>query len=217
METTMLNTFIKAGKLKRWLARTDCPPVIKECKTLFDKAYAPRVQDDSEVDYSGDGIFVETSFTDNHPVPRTVPNELRPLTLKAKAAMCARLRHHGIIYTNSSTHLGNSLVHFYPHNDKSKSPIPGCIKYIFEQQGRMVFAVQRQLELPHGTLDPFEPYPHFAAKLYTSHLSKELEVVHVDWVMCHFARWQMSSEHAAVLSLSRVSVVPCLKSSLLTQ
>jgi len=205
METTMVHTFIKAGKLKRWLARTDCPPVIKECKILFDKAYAPKVHDISEVDDGGDGVFVETSFTDDHPAPCVVPDELRRFTQKAKAVMRARLRHRGIIYAISSTHLGNSLVHFYPHGDRSKSPIPGCIKFIFEQQGRMVFAVQHQLEAPQGVLDPFEPYPHFAAKLYSSRLSEELEVVHVDWVLCHFARWQISSEHVVVLSLSRVS------------
>jgi len=66
----------------------------------------------------------------------------------------------------------------------------------------MVFAVQRQLEAPQGVLDPFKPYPNFAAKLYSSRLSEELEVVHVDWVLCHFAHWQISSEHVVVLSLS---------------
>ena len=118
--------------------------------------------------------------------------------------MHAWLRHHGVIYAISSTHLGNSLILFYPHGDKSKSPIPGCIKFIFEQ-GRLVFTVQRQLEAAQGVLDPFEPYPHFSAKLYSSCLSEELEVVHVDWVLCHFVCWQISSEHVVVLSLSRVS------------
>ena len=205
METTMVHTFIKAGKLKQWLARPDCPPVIKECKILFDKAYAPKVHDVvSGIDDDRDGVFMETSFTDDHPAPCIVPDELRHFTKKAKVVMRARLRHHGVIYAISSTHLGNSLILFYPHGDKSKSPIPGCIKFIFEQ-GRLVFAVQRQLEAAQGVLDPFEPYPHFSAKLYSSCLSEELEVVHVDWVLCHFARWQISSEHVVVLSLSRVS------------
>ena len=69
----------------------------------------------------------------------------------------------------------------------------------------MVFGVQHQLKAPQGVLDPFEPYPHFAAKLSSSRLSEELEVVQVDWVLCHFARWQISLEHVVVLSLSQVS------------
>jgi len=69
----------------------------------------------------------------------------------------------------------------------------------------MVFTVQRQLEAPQGVLDPFKPDPHFTVKLYSSRLSEELEVVHVDWISCHFAHWQISSEHVVVLSLSQVS------------
>jgi hypothetical protein len=139
METTMVHMFIKAGKLKWWLARLDCPPVIKECKILFDKAYAPKIHDVSEIDDDRDSVFVETLFADDHPAPCVVMDELRHFTKKAKAIMCARLRHCGIIYAISSTHLGKSLIHFYPHGDRSKSPILGCIKFIFEQQGRMVF------------------------------------------------------------------------------
>ena len=202
METAMVHTFIKAGKLKWWLARPYCPPVIKECKILFNKAYALKVHDVvSGIDDDRDSVFMETSFTDDHPAPCIVPDEPHRFTKKAKVVMHTRLRHHGIIYTISSTHLGNSLILFYLYSNKSKSLIPGCIKFIFEQ-GQLVFAVQRQLEAAQGILDPFEPYPHFLAKLYSSCLSEELEVVHVDWVLCHFARWQISSEHIVVLSLS---------------
>ncbi|KIM75637.1 hypothetical protein PILCRDRAFT_78636, partial [Piloderma croceum F 1598] len=188
MESTMLNMFIKAGKLKCWLARPDCPAVIKECKILFDKAYAPNIPD----------------YNDINDAPCTVPNELHPLAQKLKAIMHARLQHNGVIYTDSSTHLGSSLIHFYTNGDRSKSPTPGCIKYIFEHQGEMVFAVQRQLDAHPNVVDPFEPYPHFAAKLYSSHLSLTLELVCVSWVMCHFAQWQISSEHVIVLLLSQV-------------
>jgi hypothetical protein len=205
LETTILHTFVKAGKLKRWLARVDCPPVIKECKILFDKAYAPKVPDYGiVVDDGGDGIFVEPMIADEPPHPRTVPDELRPLAGKATAIMRARLRHRGIIYANSSTHLGNSLVQFYPCGDRSKLPVPGCIKYIFEHDGKMAFAVQRQLDAHHNIVNPFQHYPHFPANLYSSSMCDKLEVVHVDWVMCHFARWQMSPECVVVLSLSRV-------------
>jgi len=89
METTIVHTFIKAGKLKRWLSRPDCPPVIKECKILFDKAYAPKVHDVGEIDDDRDSVFVETLFADDHPVPCVVPDELRHFTKKAKAVVAS--------------------------------------------------------------------------------------------------------------------------------
>jgi hypothetical protein len=211
MESTMLRSFIRAGKLKRWLARDDCPPAIKECKIMFDKAYAPNVSDESRVSDVGDGVFVEPILADDQAVPRKVPEDLRPLVRKEKTVMRARLRHRGVTYAISSTHLGNSLVHFYPHGDTTKSPIPGSIKYIFEHEGKMAVAIQRQLPARQGVVDPFKPYIHFPAKLYSSGISDALEIVQIDWIMCHFARWQMSSEHVVVLSLSRVCIHPfCL-------
>ena len=51
LEATLFRSFLRAGKVKRWLAREDCPPAIKECKSLFDKAYQTKPQDtDLQVD-----------------------------------------------------------------------------------------------------------------------------------------------------------------------
>jgi hypothetical protein len=199
----MLQSFIKAGKLRHWLARVNCPPVIKECKALFDKFYAP-VQHDTEIDDGGDGVFVETSFADNLPVPCTTPDDLFNLVQQQKTVMPAQLQHYGVIYATSSAHLSNSLIHFYMNGNRSKPPIPGCIKYIYKDEGKMLFAVQHQLPACNGIIDPFEPYIHFPAKLYSSSLNNVLEVVLVNWVMCHFAQWQMLPDHVVVLSLSQV-------------
>ena len=68
----------------------------------------------------------------------------------------------------------------------------------------MLFAVQCQDVAHPSVVDPFKPYPHFPAKLYSSSIHDTLEVVHVDWVLCHFAQWQMSSDHVVILSLSQV-------------
>jgi hypothetical protein len=100
------------------------------------------------------------------------------------------------------------LIHFYAGGGTASGPIPGSIKYIFKTQGGpFAFAVQRQLPISDGTIDPFEHYPHFPAKLYASQLGDTLEIVKVDWVMSHFVRWDMSRDHAIVLSLSRVRVL----------
>ncbi|KAF8582369.1 hypothetical protein K439DRAFT_1271545, partial [Ramaria rubella] len=42
LETTMLQAFIRGAKLYHWLIRPDCPPAIKECLKLFEKAYSSK-------------------------------------------------------------------------------------------------------------------------------------------------------------------------------
>jgi hypothetical protein len=204
----MLHCFIKAGKLKRWLARSDCLPEIKQCKAFFDKAYNPR-NDDNAKRFNGDELFFEddpptheasdSSFT-------SAPSDLRPLLRLDKIALAARHKYMGVIYTRSSTHLGNSLVQFYPHGDRTKSPVPASIKYIFNDGQRTAYAVQRQVALPNTTVDPFARYPYFPAKLYSSAMSSDLEIIEVHWISSHVARWQLSKQYAVILSLSLVCV-----------
>ena len=198
MESTLLHSFLKAGNLKRWLAKPDCPNVIKECKLLFDKIYAPKL--------SEDGIGEEAMERDLDFVRKAVPDDLRPLLgpLHCQAAMHARVRHNGIIYATSKTHTGNSLIQFYPQGNRS-TLVSGSIKYIYQDQDRFVLAVQRQLPASNIVSDPYTIYPDFPAKLYSSQLSAELERVQTDWIYSHCARWNLSDTQSVVLSLSRVS------------
>jgi len=183
MESTLLHSFLKAGNLKRWLAKPDCPAVIKECKRLFDKIYRPKVSD---------GDVSEGDLHVSHPVPKNIPQDLRPLLgpLQHQAIMCARLRHNGVIYTTSDTHTGNSLVHFYPQGDTS-SLVPGSIKYIYEEHGRFCLAVQQQLPASEIVSDPYTIYAHFPAKLYSSQLSSQLERVDI-FTLCELETFRYS-------------------------
>ena len=81
--------------------------------------------------------------------------------------------------------------------------VPGSIKYIYQERGRFVLAIQRQLPADDVS-DPYGIYPYFPAKLYSSSLSRELERVEPDWIYAHYARWKVSSTQSVVLSLSRV-------------
>ncbi|KAH9940334.1 hypothetical protein B0H21DRAFT_659818, partial [Amylocystis lapponica] len=159
--------------LRRWLSRPDCPPALRECKVLFDKVF--------------------------HGADTPVEDE----AIMSAVTLAARLKHRGVIFTRHSTHVGNSLVFFYPEGDRTRRrPVPGSIKYVFDGK----FAVQRQIPVYDGTTDPFRHYPGFPAKLYSADLSTTLEVVEVEWVTGHYARWLMPSGKVVVLSLSRVSV-----------
>jgi hypothetical protein len=202
MESTLLESFLKAGKLKFWLAKPDCPAVISECKQLFDRIYAPKVPD-------SDGLHpYADSLNENAPMsPRTPPDDLRVLLKDTTdVVMPARARHGGIVYSTSKTHLGNSLVQFYPHGNRTFSPVPGSIKYVYREGTRTYLAIQRQLPAGNISQDPFALYPHFPAKIYSSQLSQSLERIQLDWIFSHYARWNFSPEYAVVLSLNRVRI-----------
>ncbi|OAX34555.1 hypothetical protein K503DRAFT_698508 [Rhizopogon vinicolor AM-OR11-026] len=127
------------------------------------------------------------------------------------AILCARLKFNGVIYSRASTHTGNSQVLFYPQGNRLLFPVPGSIQHIYATPaGELVLAVHRHLPLDRHDhhdhiIDPFAVYPDFPAKLYSSSLSSHLENVKVSWVTSHFAQWEISSDHAVILSLSRVS------------
>ena len=102
--------------------------------------------------------------------------------------------------------MGNSQIFFYPNGDRSLTPVPTNIKYIYGTlTGEMLFAVQRHLplDLHDRTIDPFSMYPDFPAKLYSTNFQSRLEKVKVSWAVSHFARWAVSDCHAVILSLSR--------------
>jgi len=192
----MLQSFSRAANLRHWLGRPDYPPVIQECKKLFDKWYGLSGSDQS---LSVEGLFVQSLAPDDIEYRKgvSVPSDLRHLVSGTSINLQARLKHNGIVYARSSTHLGNSLIQFYAGGN-IHSPVFGIIKYIFNLGDKMVFAVQRQLPAPIGIVDPFNQYPHFPAALYSLGLNEELEIVDVGWVMCHYARWQFSSKLVVV-------------------
>jgi hypothetical protein len=108
-----------------------------------------------------------------------------------------------VVYSKASTHLGNSRIYFYPRGDRSVTPVPASIKYIYSSlTGELLFAVQRHIPLDDHTVDPFSMYPDFPAKLYLTDLETRLENAKVSWVVSHFARWRVSDSHTVILSLS---------------
>ena len=200
----MLHTFLKGSKLRAWLSRSDCPPAIKECKVLFDRTYG--VYNDR----SGAVVSVEDDpRAPDNAKATNVPQELRALTSQHRAIIRAHLKHDGIIYSRNSTNVGNSQVMFYPDGILSRPAVPGIIKYIFEDDGAMFFAVQRRYESSGRKIDVFASYPHFPAKLYQVRLLNTLEKVRISWVMGHYACWQVSGGEVVVLSLCRVSSLSC--------
>src|ERR1700722_4964065 len=109
LEPTLLKSFIRGGRLRRLLARSDCPPAIKECAVLFNRTYPKR--DHIEPDVHGDQVTVDSSSVEDG--VSQVPPGLRQVIPWNKVTLHARFQHKGVSYTRCSTHLGNSLVLFY--------------------------------------------------------------------------------------------------------
>jgi hypothetical protein len=194
LEATMGASFIKAAKLKHWLAHPDCPKFLKECKSVFDKAFG------SAKITSHPEIIAKSAFG-------PVPDDLRNIISDQKVALRARHKFDNAFFCRSSTHVGNSLVLFYPDGNLSATPVAGSIEYIVAKPNDdIVYVVCPQLPAPPGTLDPFRFYPHFSAKIYSPKLSEQRQVIRPDWVISHYARWNMDKDRAVVLTLSRVSL-----------
>ena len=190
----MAASYIKAGKLRHWLARPDCPEFLKECKVVFDKAFGKAwATSDPET-------VAKSAF---HPVPIA----LRSIIPEHRVALRARHKFDNTFFCRSSTHVGNSLVLFYPGGNPSESPIPASIEYIVAKPNNdIVYVVRSQLPAPSDALDPFRFYPHFPAKIYSPNLSSQRQVIRPDWVFSHYARWNLDKNRAVVLTLSRVSI-----------
>jgi hypothetical protein len=131
----------------------------------------------------------------------SVPLDLHHLVSSTKITLQGWLIHNGVIPAWSSTHLGNTLVQFYAGGNIYSPLTCSCIKYIFNFDGKIVFAIQHQLSALIRTVDLFNQYPHFPAALHAPGPAEELEIVEVGWVVCHYAQWQYSTKLALVLSL----------------
>jgi hypothetical protein len=196
MEATVHETYIKAGRLRQWLYKPTCPEVIKECKILLDKATAPKFSDDEcwGPDSIHSGRFQKT------------PKDLRGILGVENLCIIPHFAVHDVRYSSSSAHLGNSLICYHPEGEMTSPSVPGSIKYIYRKRHSVFFAVQRQLprEPQDPQADPFSRYPDFPASLYRTQLSETLEEVEVDWVLCHYARWNITIKYAVVLMLTKV-------------
>ena len=201
----MLHSYLKGAKLRAWLSRPECPPAIQECKVLLDRVYNTHTHS-----YALPSDLNDIDSFDDVRVPETwnatyVPEDLQELIHRRKVVLHAHVKTAGgVVYSRCSTHLRNSLILFYPNGNRASPAVPGCIIYIYEQEGSLHFAVRRQCVLPPNTPDPFAAYPHFPARMYLSTLEVKLEHVKISWVVSHYARWTVS-DAVVVLSLSRVS------------
>ena len=168
---------------------------IKECKELFDDIFASRCKDST--------IFKDNSIHNCKTV--CTPSDLHHLMPATTVALCAHVSHADITYSRLSTHLRNSLILYLSEGSTTGGPIAGSIKYIYLRDRLWKLAVQWQLPAAEGTQDPFKPYPHFPACLYSTALSKQLKEADLTWLVGHYVRWSITDVLCVILALSHVS------------
>ncbi|KAI1797494.1 hypothetical protein LXA43DRAFT_860045, partial [Ganoderma leucocontextum] len=85
----------------------------------------------------------------------------------------AHCKYEGHMLTRSSTHIGNSLVLYYPREQPSTAEY-GSIEYIYQVNQCFVLAVRRHL--PTSENDPFKAYTDFPAVVRSAQLGL-LEII----------------------------------------
>lgn len=198
--------------------RPDCPDELKELRDILDKAYGynkgGQVAADEIDDLEEDPVTVlpqtGKKLGDSGDKLLSTPP---PLEL-TRAAGTSNIRCYsqvvaprGFYNTPTAVARGNCFIAYKPDGDPRADWAAGQIQYIFLLGERKKLAIRRSKGIVLAS-DPFARYYEFGfkAKLLSCTFSDELEVIDVDWVVGHTARWEFSEGFAAVLNLARVGV-----------
>jgi hypothetical protein len=175
----MLQTFTKGANIRWWLSREDCPEVIRQFKLFFDKAFSHSPQEERHT----------------HGAHHERREGMREV---------AHIQHDGVNFSRATTHLGNSLIRYYPSRTAS-APVAGSIQKITVNGPDVWLAVKRQAPASSNTYDPFIRYPSFPAQIYSLSMLDHEDHIPIASILCHVARFEFSFNRAVILTLSRVS------------
>lgn len=163
----------RTGNIRRWLRRPDCPEAVRQLKVLFDKCF----------------------------IPANAVNEddtLRPM----KGPHRAYVKWDGVNYSPSSTHAGNATIVYRP--SPTGRPLGGQIQQIKNINSDSVQLHVRPFEpLSKMLYDPFLRYPHLLATTYSSQLQERVDVISLDDIVAHAARFDYSHNRTVLVNLSR--------------
>ncbi|KAJ3859402.1 hypothetical protein EV359DRAFT_68192 [Lentinula novae-zelandiae] len=109
-------------------------------------------------------------------------------------------------YSIPSRVFGNSYVCYHQMKDFRKPWVAGQIQYIFEDEGEIKLAIRPSKPLT-GHCDPFAQFvdPGFNCRAVSSQFLDCYDIVKVDLIIGHTARWEIDADFVVVLSLGRVS------------
>jgi hypothetical protein len=197
--------FTLGCQTRHWLSRPDCPDAIKKCKELYNSAYRKTAV-----------VPVNEDTIDSLPLS---PGKRKPVQLDDRLASQLNLKQaivrcyypqHGVYYSSMKTHAGNSLVTYRLEGDAQEDLRFGSIQVIYwdNKEAGWRFAIRQQLPKPPQRQDYipdiFAQYPDYPARMCLVKLSDHLDIIKVDAIVSHYARWEYSTDHCAVLPLDKV-------------
>ncbi|KAJ3888754.1 hypothetical protein F5879DRAFT_792806 [Lentinula edodes] len=174
MESTIIKSWARTANLRRWLRRPDCPQAITQLQVIFNKCFVP---------VNAPGVTEEFS--------------------KAKGSHRAYAKFDGVNFSGVETHIGNATI-FY-RSTRSAVPVVGQIQSIENASTSQALRlhVRPYQPLSEASYDPFVQYPYLQATTYSSHLDEVQEIIHLDDVVAHAARYDYSHNRSVFINLSR--------------
>ncbi|THH26572.1 hypothetical protein EUX98_g7614, partial [Antrodiella citrinella] len=180
-EGTLLHSFNKAALFRRWLLRPDCPPLLKICRDLLDKAY------DFSHETSGDMMALEDDGGN-------IVQHTRVPGVKG-------------FYTTTRAEVpgeGNANICFRPAGRVDEEWVPAKIEKIEGRNGNIFYTVRRWIPRPPDS--PQNDYKRFwclrmEAKLVSADLSNTPESIEHGWIVSHIALWKLTPQVAVVFRM----------------
>ncbi|KAJ3926665.1 MAG: hypothetical protein NXY57DRAFT_867152, partial [Lentinula lateritia] len=174
MESTIIKSWARTANLRRWLHRPDCPQAIKQVQVIFNKCFVP---------------VNAPRFTEDF--------------VQAKGLHRAYVQSNGVNFSGVETHIGNATIIY--RSAASEIPIPGQIQFIENAPTRSALRlhVRAYRQLPTNIYDPFLQYPYLQSATYLSRLSDTEEIISLDNVVSHAARFDYSHGRSVFVNLSR--------------
>jgi hypothetical protein len=224
-EQTLLNSFYKGAIFRQWLLQPNCPPLLGFCRDLLDKAYghnsraAVSIQSTSDISGEADAERFTMDMEDidfsridgliADPLDDITPSDILRLTRSDDIECFVRVSApYGFYAISSAIGIGNSFVCFKPVGPVTSDWIAGQIHHIFKQNKKMLMAIRRSTPIYNNFgEDPFSSFWKygFEAKTVSTQFLEKLELVEMERIIAHTARWQVNAKQVVVLNLSRVS------------
>lgn len=189
METTIHQTFIRTSNLHRWMSNPQSHPVVQEIYQLFQRTYTDEANRHAMI-ISVDGDPALEHDGQEYPFkPNTFP---------------ANLTVNGCTYSRSTTHLGNSVVMFFPEGVQTRSAIPASISEIeCRGLGQVLLLVRPFKSAILHTSDPFSAWPHFRASTWSRRLDQPIAIP-FDWIVGQGIVFDLNADNCVVIAISRV-------------
>ncbi|EIM79771.1 uncharacterized protein STEHIDRAFT_163330 [Stereum hirsutum FP-91666 SS1] len=189
-ERTMLLSWTRGSRFKQWAARSDCPPALRQCQNMMDKASGKKQDTAPDLE----------DFT-----VKAVSEAVRDMTGKVELPTRPTIQRHGVFFSRESQHLGNSLIMVSPESSGTsrRRGFPAKIVEIYILGGHIKLAIYPQLEAPHTVANIQERFPHFPASIYSTSYSKVIREIPVEWVQGHCAQLRLSNDLVLVLDVTK--------------